>query len=454
MIEIVLISVGILIILNILILIKFGKLEKKDGQNLIENSLLALEKGIDKVDSKLNEEFTKNREEANRNSKANREELNNSFKTFSESVLSRMTEIANLQKNQLDTFSKQLTTLTKTNEDKLDKLTRTVEEKLKLIQDDNNTKLEKMRETVDEKLQSTLEKRLGDSFKLVSERLEQVYKGLGEMQTLATGVGDLKKVLSNVKTRGVLGEYQLENILEQLLTPDQYSKNVKTKSNSNSLVEFAVKLPGREDKDKNVWLPVDSKFPTEAYQELLQAYDGSDSGLIEEAIKKLANTIKISAKDIRDKYLDPPNTTDFGIMFLPFEGLYAEVLRNVGLFEVLQKEFRVIVTGPTTLSAILNSLQMGFRTLAIEKRSSEVWGVLGAIKTEFGNFGKILDLTKKKLDEASSNIDKAGTRSRQIERKLRDVQELPKQDAVKYLGEPLSGDESEDFQEEIKDDTN
>jgi DNA recombination protein RmuC len=253
------------------------------------------------------------------------------------------------------------------------------------------------------------------------------------MQSLATGVGDLKKVLSNVKTRGVLGEYQLENILEQILTSSQYEKNVKTKPDSDAFVEFAIRLPGKDDVDKQVWLPLDSKFPTEDYQILMDAQEIADPGQIETARKEMARKIKLFARDIKDKYVDPPNTTDFAIMFLPVEGLYAEVLRDSGLFETLQRDYRIIVTGPTTLSALLSSLQMGFRTLAIEKRSSEVWEILGAVKTEFGKFGDILERTRKKLTEATDVVDKAGVRSRAIERKLKDVQELPPSKAVKML---------------------
>jgi DNA recombination protein RmuC len=302
-----------------------------------------------------------------------------------------------------------------------------------------------MRQTVDEKLHDTLEKRLGDSFKQVSERLEQVHKGLGEMQTLATGVGKLEKVLSNVKTRGVLGEYQLATLLDQILTPDQYSKNVKTKPSGNNFVEFAIKFPGKRGNEDYIWMPVDSKFPTEDYQSLVDAYEKADINTIEGKKKSLANRLKSSAKDIYEKYIDPPNTTDFGIMFLPFEGLYAEIMREPGLFEVIQREYKVVITGPSTLAALLNSFQMGFRTLAIEKRSSEVWELLGAVKTEFRNFGEVLDKTKKKLEQASSDIEKAGTRSRAIERKLRDVQELPQSDSVKLLGDSMEvEDEPED----------
>jgi DNA recombination protein RmuC len=290
-----------------------------------------------------------------------------------------------------------------------------------------------MRETVDEKLHKTLEHRLGESFKIVSESLEKVQKGLGEMQTLATGVGDLKRVLSNVKTKGVLGEYQLENILEQLLTPAQYDKNVKTKPDSDEFVEFAIRLPGRNDTEKEIWLPLDSKFPTQDYQALMDAHDEADPARIEISRKELSRKIKLFARNIKEKYIDPPHTTDFAIMFLPIEGLYAEVLRDSELFESLQREYRVTVTGPTTLSALLSSLQMGFRTLAIEKRSSQVWEILSAVKTEFGKFGAVLEKTKKKLYEATDVVESAGIRSRAIERKLKDVQELPVSKSVKLL---------------------
>jgi DNA recombination protein RmuC len=284
-----------------------------------------------------------------------------------------------------------------------------------------------MRATVDEKLQSTLEKRLGDSFRQVSERLEQVYKGLGEMRSLASGVGDLKRVLTNVKTRGTWGEIRLSHILEQILTPDQYDVNVATKMNSSDRVEFAIKLPGQgNDRNNVVWMPIDSKFPQEDYQRLLDAQEAADKEAADKSTRNLELRIKSEAKNIKDKYLDPPHTTDFGIMFLPVEGLYAEVLRRPGLSDNLQREHRIVVTGPTTLAALLNSLQMGFRTLAIEKRSSEVWELLGAVKTEFGKFGDVLAKTKKKLQEAGNTIDKAEVRTRAIERKLRKVQEIPR----------------------------
>ena len=304
----------------------------------------------------------------------------------------------------------------------------TVEQRLKDIQHDNNLKLDQMRVTVDEKLHSTLEKRLGDSFNSISMRLEALYKELGEVQSLANGVNDLRKALTNVKTRGTWGEIQLGNIIDEILTKEQYASNISTKKGSNDRVEFAIKLPGSDDRNTCVWLPVDAKFPQEDYQRLIDAQESGNRQAMEEASKQLEIRIKSEAKDIKEKYIDPPNTTDFGVMFLPTESLYAEVIRRTGLWEVLQREYKVIITGPTTLAALLNSLQMGFRTLAIEKRSSEVWSLLGTVKTEFGKFGDILDRTQKKLQEASNSIDTAARKTRTIERKLRNVQELPSGD--------------------------
>jgi DNA recombination protein RmuC len=284
--------------------------------------------------------------------------------------------------------------------------------------------------TVDEKLHSTLERRLAEAFKQVGDRLEKVHQGLGEMQKLASGVGDLKNVLTNVKTRGTLGEIQLENQLEQLLSRQQYEKNVKTKEGSSAFVEFAIKLPGKDDMNQYVWMPVDSKFPLEQYEILLNAYNDGDKEKIDKASKKLVSDIKAFAKEIRDKYIDPPGTTDFALMYLPIEGLYAEVLRVPGLFETLQREYRIVPVGPTTLAAILNSLQMGFRTLAIEKRSSEVWKLLGVVKAQFGKFGDLLDKTRKKLDEAGKSIEDATKKSRYIEGRLSRVQDLPSNETI------------------------
>lgn len=365
------------------------------------------------------------RDEWSTETRRNREELQTTLKSFNDSVLKQMTDIATLQKHQLDAFQTTLKQLSESNNQNLDKMRETIEKSLKGLQEDNNKKLEQMRATVDEKLQSTLEKRLGESFKLVSDRLEQVHKGLGEMQTLASGVGDLKKVLTNVKTRGTWGEIQLESLLEQLLTVDQYEKNVKIKPKSTEFVEFAVKLPGKDPEDETpVWLPIDAKFPQEMYQHVLAAQEAGDTEAVETATKQLEMSIKKEARTIRDKYIDPPRSTDFGILFLPTEGLYAEVLRRPGLQESLQRDYRVMIAGPTTLSALLNSLQMGFRTLAIEKRSSEVWKVLAGVKQEFTKFGDILDKTKKKLQEASNTIESAASKSRNIERKLNKVESI------------------------------
>ncbi len=332
-------------------------------------------------------------------------------------ISNKITESININQNQL-------TNLTTLNENKLENVRKTVEEKLTQIQKDNSDKLEQMRVTVDEKLHKTLEQRLGESFKLVNDRLESVYKGLGEMQTLAQGVGDLKKVFTNVKSRGYWGEIQLSNILEQFLTTDQYLTNVKTKPKSNDFVEFAIKLPGRND-DECVLLPVDSKFPIEDFERLIQAEETSDINLINESRKKLENSVKSFAKDIHDKYIETPYTTDFAIMFLPTESLYCEILRNSTLCEQISQKFRVVVSGPTTFVALLNSLQMGFRTLAIEKRSSEVWQLLGMVKSEFSKFGDLLDKTNKKLQEISNTMVLATRKTRTIESKLKKVESLP-----------------------------
>lgn len=398
----------------------------------IEAQLSSFEKNQERTERALKDEISKNREETASNSKQLREE-----------IINNMTNIANLQKDQLDIFSKQLTALTSSNEDKLGNMRETIEARLKLLQDDNTKKLDQMRETVDEKLHATLEKRLGESFKLVSERLELVHKGLGEMQNLAVGVGDLKKVLSNVKTRGILGEIQLGNILEQILTLEQYSKNVVTKKGSRENVEFAIKLPGKDDSGEVVYLPLDSKFPIENYHALINAYEHGDTAVIEKFAKLLEDDIKKCAKDIRDKYINPPQTTDFGILFLPVEGLYAEVVRRPALLEILQRDFKIMIAGPTTLSAFLNSLQMGFRTLVIEKRSSEVWKILGAVKAEFGKFGAILERTHKQLQTASNTIEDAAKKSRTIEKKLKNVQELPSQEPSLITDEISENEEAE-----------
>ena len=315
----------------------------------------------------------------------------------------------------------------------------TLEGRLQTLQQGNEAKLEQMRATVEEKLQTTLEARLGESFRLVSERLEQVHRGLGEMQTLASGVGDLKRVLTNVKTRGTFGEVQLAALLEQVLTPEQYATNIATRPGSNDRVEFAIRLPGRDD-GVPVWLPVDAKFPSEDYERLLAAHDAADTAAIEAAGRALETRIRNEAKTLREKYVEPPHTTDFGVLFLPTEGLFAEVLRRPGLSEALNRDLRVVIAGPTTLFAMLNSLQMGFRTLALEKRSAEVWQVLGAVKTEFGKFGDVLATLKRQLATASETIEKAETRTRVMDRRLKTVEALPADEAAKLLPPERSDD--------------
>src|SRR5574344_53192 len=349
---------------------------------------------------------------------------------LTKSIGTRITENANIQQTSI-------TSLTALNETKLDNMRKTLEDNLSRIQRDNNEKLEKMRITVDEKLQGTLEKRLGESFKLVNDRLESVYKGLGEMQSMAQGVGDRKKVFTNVKSRGYWGEVQLSNILDQFLTNEQYSTNVKTKPGSNDLVEFAIKLPGK-NYNEFVWLPVDSKFPIEDYSRLVDAEDIGDVSLVNEERKKLENSVKSFAKDIYEKYVEPPFTTDFGIMFLPTESLYCEVLRNTGLCEFIAQKYRITVSGPTTFVALLNSLQMGFKSLAIEKRTSEVWQLLGMVRSEFSKFGDLLDKTNKKLLEISSTMELASKKSRTIERKLKKVEALPLPDETEFYGNEIS----------------
>ena len=438
MIEILLVVVIILLIINIYISIKSKGVDITPMQKNIDQKLISVEKT-------LREEMSVNREESRKNEKSNRSEIAGSIDKLSSSILANMIELSKLQKNQFDTYSRTMErTLDAFNynlRNSIDDLTKLQNEKFTELTKSTEENLEKMRVTVDEKLQNTLEKRLSESFKVVSERLEQVHKGLGEMQSLAAGVGDLKKVLSNTKTRGVLGEIQLERILEQFLSPEQYEKNVITKKGSRETVEFAIKLPGKDYDNKTVYLPLDAKFPLEVYNKLLDAYDLQNQAQIDAASKNLERFIKKSAKDIRDKYIDPPNTTDFGLMFLPTEGIYAEVLKNQSLVEFVQREYNINITGPTTLVALLNSLQMGFRSLAIEKHSSEVWKILGAVKTEFSKFETVLNSAQNKLNQASSEIDKlVGTRTRQINRKLKNVDKLSFDDTGLYL----SSEESEE----------
>ncbi len=447
------ILLGILILLAIVNLVLV--MRKRDSVNIkpqmkeVESSMLRFEASLEKNEKTLKDEFERNRRENQATAQANRQELTKSLLSFEEKFTLNIKELNALIRQQFGDFNKQQIDNNKQAADHIKAIQDTIEKQLKSIQEDNTKQLNEMRKTVDEKLQSTLEKRLGESFKQVSERLEQVHKGLGEMQSIASGVGDLKKVLTNVKTRGVLGEYQLGNILEQILTPDQYGTNVATKKGSQAHVEYAIKLPGKST-DEEVWMPVDSKFPIESYEELQLAYDQGNPEQIEAAQKVLIRSVEGFAKDISGKYLDPPHTTDFGIMFLPVESLYAEVLRHPGLFETLQRTYRITVTGPTTLSALLNSLQMGFRTLAVQKRSSEVWKVLGAVKAEFENFSEHLQKVRKQLDTATGTLDKLQTtRTNQIERKLRDVETLDGTESKEILElssetEELSSDLEED----------
>ncbi len=506
--ESLLIVFVLLIIVNLIMSYRSAMKKLEVDLEPIQNSVGALNDDLNRLDSGIKDEFSRNRDEMNNSAKETRGELSTSFHSLSESVTNRMGQIAGMQKDQLDSFSNNLASLTKTNDDRLSRLNSTVdkkldtfhttqndtarnnrteissalksfqeqfkssvdefnavqekkfdtltakqtemltssenrldtmrnvlESKLKSIQDDNSEKLERMRQTVDDRLQKTLDKRLGESFKFVSSQLEQVHKGLGEMRSLANNVGDLKKVLSNVRSRGSLGEYRLEMLLEQILAPEQYAKAVVTKPGSRENVEFAVKLPSKDSDNEYILLPIDSKFPQDKFQALLDAYDTADPEAVNLAVKELERTIKSLAKDIRDKYLDPPYTTDFALMFLPFEGLYAEVVRRPELFETLQRDYKVNVVGPSTLAAFLHSLQVGFRTLAIHKRSSEVWNLLGAVKTEFGRFVDILEGVQRNLNAASNKIGDATKKTRSMERKLSNVEKLPAGETTKYLGD-------------------
>jgi DNA recombination protein RmuC len=401
-----------------------------------------LQRAQERTERAVSDEIATNREESLTQAKHLREEIGNTLTSASGSLRASVAELSQLQTTQLESFGAQLAALTRTNDEKLDRVRSTLDERLMLLQTENARKLDEVRQTVDERLQGTLEAKLGESFRLVSERLEQVHKGLGEMQTLASGVGDLKRVLANVKTRGTWGEIQLQQLLDQVLVPDQYAVNVLTRDGSDERVEFAIKLPGRGPNDTPVLLPIDAKFPLEDYQRVVDAAERGDSDAVEVAARQLEASVRVCARDIRDKYVNPPKTTDFGILFLPTEGLCAEVLRRTGLTDQLQRDFHVVPCGPTTLWALLNSLQMGFRTLAIERRSSEVWTLLGAVKTEFARFGGTLDLVQKKLGEASDKIDAARKGTRKIERRLQDVQELPAAEAAPLIATGIDdGDE-------------
>ena len=403
------------------------------GDGVTAAELQSLKEKVGAGEGVMRDEFARNRKEAAELAQAQREELRNSLTAFEK----RLDENAKAQQDalrqQFDDLLKQLHNQGKTSLEAVKDVRETIEKQLKEIREDNGNRLEEMRKTVDEKLQDTLEKRLGESFKQVSERLEQVHKGLGEMQSIASGVGDLKKVLTNVKTKGILGEYQLANIIEQLLPREQYEENVATRPGSSERVEFAVRMPGNSDDDV-VWLPIDSKFPLNGYEDLLNAREAGDLDAIASAEKALTATLEKFAKDISEKYVEAPHTTDFGVMFLPIESLYAEVLRHPGVFETLQRKYRITVTGPTTMSALLNSLQMGFRTLAVTKRSSEVWKILEAVKTEFGKFSNQLEKVDKQLSTAKKSLeDLRSTRTNVMQRRLKDVGTLDTRESESLL---------------------
>ena len=407
------------------------------GDSMSDEKLTSLEES-------MRDEFARNRKESAEQGQAQREEQRKLQEAFEKKMEENAKDQSGVLRQQFGDLLKQLETQNKQSLEALKDVRGAVEKQLKDIREDNGKQLEEMRKTVDEKLQDTLEKRLGESFKIVSERLELVHKGLGEMQTLASGVGDLKKVLSNVKTKGILGEYQLANIIEQLLPIEQYEENIATRPDSNERVEFAIRMPGNSEDDV-VWLPIDSKFPLQGYENLLNAREAADLDGIKAAEKALTSTIEKFAKDISEKYIEAPHTTDFGIMFLPIESLYAEVLRHPGLFETLQRKHRITITGPTTMSALLNSLQMGFRTLAVTKRSSEVWKILEAVKTEFGKFSTKLELVDKQLSTAKRSLeDLRHTRTNVMQSKLRKVGTLESGESDRLLDLPSDDEELTD----------
>lgn len=427
---IILVAIIIVAILQILLLLK------KSGKFNTDDILSPMSQSFERIERFTSNELGKSREESSQQSRFNREELGGTVKaellTYAQTMRESLKQISDEQTKHLNAFVEQINSLNRSQTQQAELLRNKIEEKLINLQKDNSEQLEKMRQTVDEKLQGTLEKRLSESFKLISERLESVHKGLGEMQVLASGVGDLKKVLTNVKTRGTWGEVQLGAMLEQVLTIDQYEANVSTKGNAER-VEYAVKIPSKNSDQEIVWLPIDAKFPMESYSRLIEAQDNADAVGVESALKELELRIKQSANDISRKYISPPSTTDFAILYLPTEGLFAEVTKRSNLVDIVQRDYRVVFAGPTTLWSILNSLQMGFRTLAIEKRSSEVWNTLAAVKTEWFKYGEALDKVKKKLEEASNSIDQAQVRTRAVGRKLKEVQELPSSQADNIL---------------------
>jgi len=424
-------GVVVIILLQVALLLRGNW--KQDDERRFRGLQEGLDKGLMRLERELREELARSRREDAEEAFRDREERAQSSNLLGQALTTQVGQFGTLQAERLEAFARELNRFSLGLDERFERLKMTVESRLTAIQSDNANKLEEMRRTVDEKLHATLEQRLGESFKLVSDRLEQVHRGLGEMQTLAAGVGDLKRVLTNVKTRGTWGEVQLSALLEQLLTADQFASNVATRPGSNERVDFAIRLPGKGD-GAVVWLPIDAKYPIEDYQRLLDAQERADPGAVEEASRAIETRLRNEAKSIHEKYVSPPHTTDFAMLYLPLEGLYAEALRRPGLAEALQRDYRVSLAGPTTLAALLNSLQMGFRTLAIEQRSAEVWAVLGAVKTEFGKFGEALAHTRKKLDEASNSIAKAETRTRQLSRRLKEVEALPAAESEQLIG--------------------
>lgn len=481
--------IALLLIAAVIIVLQIITVVRGRGADM-SAQLAQLQNALERHQQQTSERIERElRSQVQTTAQSTRQEMTGNFAQFQQTLAAQLTSVATLQNSQIDGFSQQLvklneanaqqleamrqaialqaqagreeqatalkrfgdtlnqtlTVLTESNAQRMAEVRATLEAKIRDLQNDNGARLEEMRKTVDEKLHATLEQRLGESFKLVSDRLEKVHQGLGEMQQLAIGVGDLKRVLTNVKTRGTWGEVQLSMLLEQILTPEQYAKNVETVPGTGERVEFAIKLPGNDDAGTPVWMPIDAKFPKEQYERLAEAADHADAEGVASAGRELERAIRLEAKTIADKYLSPPLTTDFAILFLPTEGLYAEVIRRPGLADELQRTCRVCISGPSTLSALLNSLQMGFRTLALEQRSSEVWQVLGAVKTEFGKFGDVLAATKATLERAAKNIEQAETRSRQMARKLKSVEALPTEAAQLLLGtgNPVADEEKD-----------
>ena len=429
------------------LLLLFSRKNSSEGKETL-TALFKFEQLLHQLEKQMKDDFQRNRDENQGAFKRQREELSQALNQFGDRYDQNAKRLNDVLKERFSRLNDKQTQLNLDAEKRIKEVRDVVEKQLKELREDNSKQLSEVNKTVNEKLQKTLNDRLSQSFETVGKQLKSVQEGLGEMKNLATDVGGLKKVLSNVKMRGGLGEVQLAMLLENILAPDQYEANVKTKAGSDAVVEFAIKLPGKDELNSTVWIPVDAKFPKDVYEYLQNAYDDGNPALVERAQKELENTIKKMAKDIRDKYLDPPKTTDFGILFLPFEGIYAEVVRKAALLETLQREYKIIVTGPTTLAAILNSLQMGFKTLAIQKRSSEVWNVLGEVKKEFNNFGGMMQKAQKNIQTGLNQLDDVmGVRTRAIERKLKDVSSLDEETSKPKLNSPIN-DNLLDFDQE------